>query len=105
MSCLPFPRTSAWRRILTLVGFWLFDVGFKGITWIFFLGDVLMTGRLLFIGTFAIFDRFRQPHYGTPGEVGSYKPSVAVLVPAYNEEKVIERTVRAVLASNYPIFG
>jgi cellulose synthase/poly-beta-1,6-N-acetylglucosamine synthase-like glycosyltransferase len=27
---------------------------------------------------------------------------VAVLVPAYNEEKVIERTVRAVLASDYP---
>ena len=29
---------------------------------------------------------------------------MAVLVPAYNEEKVIERTVRAVLASNYPNF-
>ena len=25
-----------------------------------------------------------------------------MLIPAYNEEKVIERTVRAVLASDYP---
>src|SRR5205823_13529212 len=32
----------------------------------------------------------------------SYKPDVAVLIPAYNEGKVIERTVRAALASDYP---
>ena len=38
----------------------------------------------------------------TLAEAQFYKPKVAVLVPAYNEEKVIERTVRAVLASNYP---
>jgi len=61
-----------------------------------------MTGRLLFIGAFAVFDRLRQRHYGKPGEAESYKPQVAVLIPAYNEEKVIERTVRAVLESNYP---
>ncbi len=34
--------------------------------------------------------------------MASYKPAVAVLIPAYNEEKVIERTVRAVLDSDYP---
>jgi cellulose synthase/poly-beta-1,6-N-acetylglucosamine synthase-like glycosyltransferase len=61
-----------------------------------------MTGRLLFIGVFALFDRLRKQHYGSPGELASYKPAVAVLIPAYNEEKVIERTVRAVLASDYP---
>ena len=32
----------------------------------------------------------------------NYRPAVAVLVPAYNEEKVIERTVRSVLDSDYP---
>src|SRR5208337_1778764 len=32
----------------------------------------------------------------------SYRPKVAVLIPAYNEEKVIVRTVRAVLNSDYP---
>jgi cellulose synthase/poly-beta-1,6-N-acetylglucosamine synthase-like glycosyltransferase len=61
-----------------------------------------MTGRLLFIGAFAIFDRMRQRRFGATGEAKSYRPRVAVLIPAYNEEKVIERTVRAVLNLNYP---
>src|ERR1700722_7418623 len=98
----PISSNERWAASFTLIGFWLFDAGIKGITWIFFLGDLLMTGRLLFVGAFAIFDRFRQPHHGTLAEIGSYKPSVAVLVPAYNEEKVIVRTVRAVLSSDYP---
>ena len=49
-----------------------------------------------------MFDRLRQRHYATPqAEEKAYQPTVAVLVPAYNEEKVIVRTVRAVLASDY----
>jgi cellulose synthase/poly-beta-1,6-N-acetylglucosamine synthase-like glycosyltransferase len=84
------------------MGFAIWDFSTHAIVWIFFLGDLLMTGRLLFVGAFAIFDRLRQQHYGTPAEAASYKPAVAVLIPAYNEEKVIERTVRAVLASDYP---
>ncbi|GAC1512360.1 MAG: glycosyltransferase [Terriglobales bacterium] len=96
------PTNERWSARLTWIGFWLFDAGIKTITWIFFLGDLLMTGRLLFVGAFAIFDRLRNSEYGPAGESQSYKPAVAVLVPAYNEEKVIERTVRAVLSSNYP---
>jgi cellulose synthase/poly-beta-1,6-N-acetylglucosamine synthase-like glycosyltransferase/peptidoglycan/xylan/chitin deacetylase (PgdA/CDA1 family)/spore germination protein YaaH len=97
----PISTNERFAASFTLIGFWLFDAGIKGITWIFFLGDLLMTGRLLFVGVFAIYDRFRHQHYGSPAEIGSYKPRVAVLVPAYNEEKVIERTVRAVLSSDY----
>src|SRR5207302_1897126 len=40
--------------------------------------------------------------YGTAAERAAFRPRVAVLVPAYNEEKVIERTVRSVLGSTYP---
>lgn len=38
-----------------------------------------------------------------PGTVPdpSFRPSVNVIIPAYNEEKVIIRTVRAILASDY----
>ena len=64
----------------------------------FFIGDVLMTGRLVFIGALAIFDRIRGPQV----QPDPATPAVAVLIPAYNEEKVIERTVRAVLDSDYP---
>ncbi len=98
----PIPANERWAARLEWVGFAMFDFSIKAITWIFFLGDLLMTGRLLFIGAFAIFDRIRQRRYGSPGEAETYRPPVAVLIPAYNEEKVIERTVRAVLNLNYP---
>ena len=98
----PIPANERWSARLNWVGFELLDVSQGGIYWLFLIGDLLMTGRLLFIGTFAVFDRLRQRTYGRPGEEASYKPNVAVLIPAYNEEKVIERTVRAALNSNYP---
>jgi peptidoglycan-N-acetylglucosamine deacetylase len=98
----PLPTGELWAARFDRFGFWLFDAGIVGITWIFLLGDVLMTGRLLFIGAAAIYDRGHEKIFGKPTEIASYKPKVAVLIPAYNEEKVIERTVRAALNSNYP---
>ena len=98
----PLPRGELWAARLDSLGFWLFDLGVVGITWIFLLGDLLMTGRLIFIGAAAVYDRVREKIFGKPAEVASYKPHVAVLIPAYNEEKVIERTVRAALNSDYP---
>ncbi len=35
----------------------------------------------------------------------SYSGQVAILVPAYNEQKVVRRTLTAVLASDYPLFS
>jgi len=98
----PLPRGELWAARLDRLGFWLFDFGLIAITWIFLVGDLLMTGRLLFIGAAAVYDRLHEKIFGKPAEVASYKPKVAVLIPAYNEEKVIERTVRAALSSNYP---
>jgi peptidoglycan-N-acetylglucosamine deacetylase len=98
----PLPPGELWAARFDRFGFWLFDASIVGITWIFLLGDVLMTGRLLFIGAAAVYDRLHEKIFGKPAEVASYKPKVAVLIPAYNEEKVIERTVRAALNSNYP---
>ena len=65
---------------------------------VFFVGDVLMSGRLIIIGLLATIDRFRRrKSFAAP----DYDPRVAVLIPAYNEEKVIARTIRSVLMSNY----
>jgi cellulose synthase/poly-beta-1,6-N-acetylglucosamine synthase-like glycosyltransferase/peptidoglycan/xylan/chitin deacetylase (PgdA/CDA1 family) len=70
----------------------------KFIVLIFFVGDILMSARLLLVGLFAVIDRLRRPHRkASPG----YNPRVAVLIPAYNEEKVIVRTIRSVLNSDY----
>src|SRR5258708_12710940 len=72
------------------------------ITVIFFLGDILMTGRLVSVGVLAIYDRLRSHVYGTPEQIAAYRPRVAVLIPAYNEEKAIERTIQGALDSDYP---
>ena len=70
----------------------------KFIVYVFFLGDILMSARLVIVGLFAIIDRLRKPyHQARPG----YSPRVAVLIPAYNEETVIVRTIRSVLNSDY----
>ena len=98
----PLSTPERWVGRLDWLGFWLFEAGVVAITWIFFLGDLLMTGRLLFIGAAAVYDRLQEKIFGRPAEVASYKPKVAVLIPAYNEEKVIVRTIRAALNSDYP---
>jgi peptidoglycan-N-acetylglucosamine deacetylase len=98
----PLPPNARWAARLDWLGFALWDFVSKGIVWIFFLGDVLMTGRLLSVGALAVFDRLRQRRAEAPSQIASYKPKVAVLIPAYNEEKVIKRTVDAVLDSDYP---
>ncbi len=95
----PNERFSA---ILNRGAWWAFAASMSAIAWIFFLGDLLMTGRLVFVGLFAIYDRLRNQIYGTAAERAAFRPDVAVLIPAYNEEKVIERTVRSVLGSTYP---
>ena len=65
---------------------------------VFFVGDILMSARLIIIGVFAVIDRMRKrKNYATP----DYAPRVAVLIPAYNEGKVIVRTIRSVMMSNY----
>jgi cellulose synthase/poly-beta-1,6-N-acetylglucosamine synthase-like glycosyltransferase/spore germination protein YaaH/peptidoglycan/xylan/chitin deacetylase (PgdA/CDA1 family) len=98
----PLATNERWAAWLNGISFWLFNAAQNGIVLIFFIGDLLMTGRLLWIGAFAVYDRVREKMFGKPADVVSYKPKVAVLIPAYNEEKVIERTIRAALNSNYP---
>src|SRR5271157_4225777 len=98
----PLPANEYWSARLNWIGFWLFSATMLGITAIFFLGDILMTGRLISVGVLAIYDRLRSHVYGTPEQIAAYRPRVAVLIPAYNEEKVVERTIQGALDSDYP---
>ena len=97
------PRISAserWQAFVDSLAFSIWNLINEFIVFVFFVGDVLMTARLLFVGVFAVYDRARN---SSPSTADLFEhPSVAVLVPAYNEEKVIERTVRSVLDSDYP---
>ena len=89
-----------WGARIDNLAFWMFSFVLIGVQVIFFLGDILMSGRLLIIGALATIDRIRGS--SSQDLDPNFQPPVAVLVPAYNEEKVIERTVRSVLASTYP---
>ena len=53
------------------------------IVMVFFVGDILMSARLIIVGLFAVIDRLRKPHHES---AAGYNPRVAVLIPAYNEE-------------------
>ncbi|RRA47864.1 glycosyltransferase [Acidipila sp. EB88] len=87
-----------WQARVDSAAFFLFSSITHFVVGVFVVGDVLMSTRLLIIGVCALIDRFRVRK--TPP--GPFKPQIAVLVPAYNEETVIVRTVRSVLRSDYP---
>ena len=87
-----------WQARADSVAFFLVAFFNHFVIGVFFVGDVLMSGRLIIIGLFATIDRFRKrQNFSTP----EYTPRVAVLIPAYNEEKVIVRTIRSVMMSTY----
>ena len=96
----PIPRKQRWQARIDAVAFWFLSFFAHTVVLIFFVGDILMTGRLLIVGLFAVIDRVHKRKLYPGAE--EYLPRVAVLIPAYNEGKVIARTIRSVLGSNYP---
>ena len=86
-----------WRARADSVAFSILSLFGHFIVMVFFVGDVMMSARLILVGILAIIDRLRKHREPTPG----FEPPIAVLVPAYNEETVIVRTVRSVLNSTY----
>ena len=72
--------------------------------WLFLIGIILGLGRMVVIGilAFAQFVRSRRREIGHFGE--EYSPLVSVIVPAFNEAKVILRTIESLLASDHANF-
>ena len=95
------PPLNFWQRVRAIpdsIAFSALDVIGTTIVMIFFIGDILMSARLVLVGVLAIVDRFLRPRREASAV---FRPRVAVLIPAYNEEKVIVRTIRSVLNSDY----
>jgi len=94
----PLTQQQRWQARADSVTFFLFGFFNNFVVALFFVGDILMSGRLIIIGVCALIDRFRKrKDFAGP----DYAPRVAVLIPAYNEETVIVRTIRSVMMSNY----
>jgi cellulose synthase/poly-beta-1,6-N-acetylglucosamine synthase-like glycosyltransferase/peptidoglycan/xylan/chitin deacetylase (PgdA/CDA1 family)/spore germination protein YaaH len=96
---MPLAANEIWAARLNDAAFTMFRWLQAFVVLVFFLGDVLMSGRLVGIGALATIDRLRTP---LPPAGPNFRPPVTVIIPAYNEEMVIEQTVRSVLASDYP---
>jgi peptidoglycan-N-acetylglucosamine deacetylase len=96
---IPLARNEIWAARLNDATFTLLNWIAAFVVFVFFVGDILMSGRLVGIGGLATLDRLRNR--GAP-VAPDFKPPVTVIIPAYNEEKVIAQTVRSVLASDYP---
>jgi peptidoglycan-N-acetylglucosamine deacetylase len=87
--------------VLSALTFFAFYLVSKLISLFFFLGIFLGIPRLLIITTLAI----AQAYLSQSREKSlpkSFCPIVAVIIPAFNEEKVIVKTVNSIQASNYP---
>jgi peptidoglycan-N-acetylglucosamine deacetylase len=93
----PITPKMRWQARIDSVAFFFFSFFSHFVISVFFVGDVLMSVRLILIGVLALIDRLRRRKLPE----GKYEPRVAVLIPGYNEEKVIVRTIKSVLNSDY----
>jgi peptidoglycan-N-acetylglucosamine deacetylase len=93
------PPASEATRFVRKAGFVMLGAGETALFWIFTVAVVLGIARLLIIGLLAIAQRLRQ--HQDRGAPVSYTPGVSVIVPAYNEEKVVVRTIASLLNQRY----
>ena len=92
-----YTRTDALAFLFLSTGGWLLQ-------WAFIIGIVLGLGRLVVIGALA-FAQWVRSRWREREHIGEqYEPFVSVIVPAYNEERVIEATIRSLLNSDYDNF-
>jgi len=93
----PVPPDGVMQTLTDRLAFGLLSLAAATIHLLFFLGIVLGISRLAFIGILAVYQRWcKRRTVHDP----AYSPSVAVVIPAYNEEKVIIRTITSLLASS-----
>jgi len=92
-----YTRTDAVAFFLMGMGGWLLQ-------WIFLIGIALGIGRLVFVGALALAQWWRARHRRLHHDGGTNSPMISVVVPAYNEEKVIVGTINSLLKSDYGNF-
>jgi len=98
------PKVGGFLRGVDGAGFGLLEWLSYALKWLFVVGIALSIGRLAFIAALALLESWNQKRTLSRLEptLSTYRPRVAVIVPAYNEEKVICQTVQSLLEQDYP---
>jgi peptidoglycan-N-acetylglucosamine deacetylase len=97
----PVPDADRWQARFDSIAFFLFSALNETFQWLFVIGIVFGIGRFVFIGTLAIIEELIRHRERFSN---AFTPFVSVIVPARNEEKVIARTISAILRSDYPSY-
>jgi cellulose synthase/poly-beta-1,6-N-acetylglucosamine synthase-like glycosyltransferase/peptidoglycan/xylan/chitin deacetylase (PgdA/CDA1 family)/spore germination protein YaaH len=94
----PLPPSSAITRLIELGSFGV--VGGLDFTmhWMLLAAVALGIARLIFVIALALAHRFRR----TVRAGAVYAPPVSVIIPAFNEARVINRTISTLLSQDYP---
>ena len=101
------PAISSNERMFTradAITFFFLSTGGWTMQWIFLIGILLGLARLVFVGSLALGQWSRSRRRERIHAGSDYVPFVSILAPAYNEELVIENTIRSLLASEYPSY-
>lgn len=93
----PLPEGSVVARAFELFAFGALGVLEWILRWFFLIAIVLGIARVAIMTTLAYVQRFAHRNRGD----APFAPSVSVVVPAYNEGKVVVATVESLLASRY----
>jgi spore germination protein YaaH/peptidoglycan/xylan/chitin deacetylase (PgdA/CDA1 family)/GT2 family glycosyltransferase len=98
---LPPTSRNSFELLLDRVGFGFFHGMQIALQTLFITAIVLGVGRLLILGVLALVHRFTIVGRTPPMPDPVTGPLISVLIPCFNEEKVIESSVRRILASNW----
>ncbi|HEX4634201.1 MAG TPA: glycosyltransferase [Gemmatimonadales bacterium] len=97
----PLPPGSTFRHFVELTSYTVLGRLELTMHAVFLVAMVLGMGRLAVILGLAARQRYARRHQRPGPATADYHPSVTVIIPAYNEDRVVCRTVRTVLDQGY----
>ena len=100
-QAMPPAARSAPALLLDRVGFGFFHTVDDALEFLFIAAIALGVARLLVLGVLALVHRFRIEARTPPMPDQANGALISVLIPCFNEEKVIESSVRRILGSNW----
>ncbi|MEO7714343.1 MAG: glycosyltransferase [Gemmatimonadaceae bacterium] len=101
----PLPASGNAARLADLAAFGVLGAVEWAVHWLFLVAVALGLGRLVIVTGLALVQRYRPRAADklghNEGGAPTALPRVSVIIPAYNEEKVVVKTVTSVLEQDY----